>query len=134
MQPSHPITPVDPMRGRNRKALVLFGRAAVTTLSIVSAGLGFVAGARMQGHNYDPYAYATGAAALCCAAFAAVAFLLMRRRVLKEKLRVLEARVEELADSNWELREGEERARSLLEAQGDVIVRRDARRPRHLCQ
>ncbi len=50
----------------------------------------------------------------------------MRRRVLKEKLRVLEARIEELSDSNWELRESEERTRSLLEAQGDVIVRRDA--------
>jgi PAS domain S-box-containing protein len=31
-----------------------------------------------------------------------------------------------LADRNWELREAEERARSLLEAQGDLIVRRDA--------
>ena len=41
-------------------------------------------------------------------------------------MRALEARVEELSDRNWELREAEERARSLLEAQGDLIVRRDA--------
>jgi PAS domain S-box-containing protein len=34
-------------------------------------------------------------------------------------------RVEELSDRNWELREAEVRARSLLEAQGDLIVRRD---------
>src|SRR5262249_11451802 len=36
------------------------------------------------------------------------------------------ARVEELADQNWELRDAEERARSFVEAQGDVIVRRNA--------
>ncbi|MGC2114904.1 MAG: ATP-binding protein, partial [Pseudolabrys sp.] len=41
-------------------------------------------------------------------------------------MRALEARIEELSDRNWELRESEERARGLLEAQGDVIVRRDS--------
>jgi PAS domain S-box-containing protein len=38
----------------------------------------------------------------------------------------LEAQIEGLADRLWEVREGEERARGLLEAQGDVIVRRDS--------
>ncbi|HXZ46711.1 MAG TPA: ATP-binding protein [Pseudolabrys sp.] len=38
----------------------------------------------------------------------------------------MEARIEELSDRNWELRETEERARSLLAAQGDIIVRRDS--------
>ena len=51
--------------------------------------------------------------------------MLMRQRAHKAKLRALEARIEELSDRNWELREAEERARSLLEAQGDLIVRRD---------
>ena len=110
---------------RNRAALVLFGRAVVTTLGIVSAWLGFLAGVQMQRANYDPYAYATGVGALFAAACAAIAFLLVRRRVAADKMRALEARVEELADRNWELREAEERARSLLEAQGDLIVRRD---------
>jgi PAS domain S-box-containing protein len=41
-------------------------------------------------------------------------------------MRALEARFEELSDRNWELREAEERARSLLDAQGDLIMRRDA--------
>ncbi len=41
-------------------------------------------------------------------------------------MQLLEARNEELSDRNWELREAEERARSLLDAQGDVIVRRDS--------
>ena len=114
------------LRARNRRALVLFGRAVVTTLAVVSGALGFLAGARVQGAQYDPYAYATGAGALFAAACAVIVFLLIRRRMMREKLHRLEARVEELADRNWELREAEERARSLLEAQGDLIVRRDA--------
>ena len=106
----------------------------VITLSIVSAWLGFLAGVRMQSGTYDPHAYAIGAGALFAAACAVIAFLLIRRRFRAEKMRALEARIEELSDRNWELREAEERARSLLEAQGDLIVRRDCERPRHLCQ
>src|SRR4051812_18115044 len=113
---------------RNTRSLVLFGRSVVVTLSIVSGGLGFVAGIRMQDGTYDPHAYAIGAGALFAAAMAVIAVLLMRRRVHKQKLRELEARVEELSDRNWELREAEVRARSLLEAQGDLIVRRDSER------
>ena len=37
----------------------------------------------------------------------------------------LRAEVEALSDRQWELREAEERMKSLLEAQGDLIVRRD---------
>src|SRR5262249_25579463 len=37
----------------------------------------------------------------------------------------LRGSLEDLADRNWELREAQERARTLLEAQDDVIVRRD---------
>jgi PAS domain S-box-containing protein len=113
---------------RNTRSLVLFGRTVVVTLSVISGGLGFLAGMRMQDGVYDPHAYAIGAGALFAAAMAFIAFQLMRRRVNKQKLRLLEARVEELSDRNWELREAEERARSLLEAQGDLIVRRDSER------
>ena len=111
---------------RNRAALVLFGRAAMTTLAVVSAWLGFLSGVQAQRATYDPYAYATGVGALFAAACAFIAFLLVRRRIAADRLRILEARVEELSDRNWELREAEERARSLLEAQGDLILRRDA--------
>lgn len=105
---------------------MLFGRSVVITLSVISAGLGFLAGVRMQSGTYDPHSYAIGAGSLFAAAMAAIAFLLMRRRVARQKLRLLEARLEEMSDRNWELREAEERARSLLEAQGDLIVRRDS--------
>ncbi|MDO8878629.1 MAG: ATP-binding protein [Pseudolabrys sp.] len=110
---------------RNTAALILFGRAVVITLSVVSGALGFYSGVRLSSATYNPHDYATGAGALFAAACAVIAFLLMRRRVAKEKMRQLEMRIEELSDRNWELREAEVRARSLLEAQGDLIVRRD---------
>ncbi len=51
---------------------------------------------------------------------------MMRQRAAAAAMRLLESRNEELSDRNWELREAEERARSLLAAQGDVIVRRNS--------
>ena len=107
---------------------MLFGRTVVITLSVISGGLGFLAGVRIQNGTYNPHSYAIGAGALFAAAMAFIAFQLVRRRINKQKMRLLEARVEELSDRNWELREAEERARSLLEAQGDLIVRRDSER------
>jgi signal transduction histidine kinase/DNA-binding response OmpR family regulator len=128
MRRNSPSSPVFAMRRveRNRRALVLFGRTAVTTLGVVSGVLGFRTGIEMQSSIYNPYAYATGVGALFAAACAVIAFMLMRRRVGVEKIRALESRVENLSDHIWELREAEERARSLLEAQGDLIVRRGA--------
>jgi signal transduction histidine kinase/CheY-like chemotaxis protein len=107
-------------------ALVLFGRAVMTTLALFTGTLGFFTGIRLQAGNYDPYTYATGTGALLAAACTAIAYLLMRRRIAARTMRDLETRLEELSDDNWELREAEERARSLLDAQGDLIVRRDA--------
>jgi PAS domain S-box-containing protein len=128
MQPKSTSKTVAAIRAssRNTASLVLFGRAVVITLSIVSAWLGFLAGVRFQSGSYDPHSYAIGAGALFAGACAVIAFMLMRRRAAKIKIRRLEARIEDLSDHNWELREAEERARSLLEAQGDLIVRRDA--------
>ena len=94
-------------RARNKAALVLFGRAVVVTMALVSGWLGFITGIRLQSSNYDPYAYGTGVGALFAAACAVIAFMLMRQRNHREKVRALEARIEELADDNWELREVE---------------------------
>ena len=52
-------------------------------------------------------------------------WLFHRNRMLRADLFLLERRTEELADSNWELKETDERARGFLEAQGDFILRRD---------
>ena len=94
-------------RARNKAALVLFGRAAVATMALVSGWLGFIAGIRLQSSNNDPYAFAMGVGALFAAACAVIAFMLMRQRAHKAKVRALEARIDELSDENWELREVE---------------------------
>lgn len=52
--------------------------------------------------------------------------LLGRRRGGAQHVHVLEAEVERLQDRVWNLAEGEERYRSLIRAQLDVIVQRDA--------
>ncbi|MGE3149819.1 MAG: ATP-binding protein [Pseudorhodoplanes sp.] len=65
---------------------------------------------------------ATAACALLAACLA-LAFALHRRT---KNLHRLEERHETLSDQHWELKEAHDRARSFLEAQGDVIVRRDA--------
>jgi signal transduction histidine kinase/CheY-like chemotaxis protein len=92
-------------RTRNKAALVLFGRAVVSTLAVVSGWLGFHAGIELQKSNYDPYAYGTGVGALFAAACAVIAFMLMRQRSYHDKMHALETRLEELSDDNWELHE-----------------------------
>jgi PAS domain S-box-containing protein len=64
-----------------------------------------------------------GAYAIACVALATVS---MRLRWMRRRLRTLALHNEALADRNWELKEAEERARSLFESQGDLIVLRDA--------
>ena len=103
-------------------------------MAILAAAAGFLAGARLQGSGYELAGSAIGIGALIVAACAVIAFLLVRQRAIATAMRLLEARNEELSDRNWELREAEERARSLLEAQGDVIVRRDSYRPHYIRQ
>ncbi len=76
----------------------------------------------LQTATSDLTSYAIGGA-LLVAVCAVIAFAFLRR-ASAAAMRALEARIEELSDRNWELRESEERARGLLEAQGDVIVRR----------
>ena len=44
---------------------------------------------------------------------------------MRRKMRKLAMHNEALVDRNWELKEAEERARSLFESQGDLIVMRD---------
>jgi PAS domain S-box-containing protein len=124
-RPSNSIVRATRNRERNKKALILFGRAVMTTLALFTGTLGFFTGIRLQAGNYDPSTFAIGTGALLAAACTTISYLLVRRRGRVKSIRMLQARVEELSDENWELREAEVRARSLLEAQGDVIVRRD---------
>ena len=98
-----PDTPISDRTARNRRALLLFGRAAIGTLAVVAAGLGFMTGVQLGSRDYNPHTYAIGAGALCAAAFAVIAFMLYRRRRALGRLNRREAPAEELADQKWEL-------------------------------
>jgi len=68
---------------------------------------------------------AGGLAALAVAAAAGLLHLIQARRALLRKTAVLEESIEQLTDRVFELAESEERHRGLIDAQGDLIVRRD---------
>ena len=110
----------------SRRLFNLIVRAIVVTTMSFGVAFGFLSGTLSQGAHYDPNAFAIGVAALFGAACGAMGILLSRVRQMKAELRRLEARLEEASDRNWEISEAQERANSFFEAQGDVIVRRDA--------
>jgi PAS domain S-box-containing protein len=104
--------------------------AAIRSFMIFSAAFGgaygFIAGSRSEQSGYNPHAFAIGASFLFAIACVALATLSMRLRFMRKRLRKIALHNEALADRNWELKEAEERARSLFESQGDLIVLRDA--------
>ncbi len=81
---------------------------------------------KVNAEVYDPAMFAIGVAGLFSMACGVILMMISRNSRLRMELRNASARCEELADHVWELKEAEARATSLLEAQGDVIVRRDA--------
>jgi signal transduction histidine kinase/CheY-like chemotaxis protein len=102
---------------------------AIRSFMIFSAAFGgaygFIAGSRSEGSGYEPHAFAIGASFLFALACVALATLSIRLRWMRKKLRKIALHNEALADRNWELQEAEQRARSLFESQGDLIVLRD---------
>ena len=74
---------------------------------------------------YDPSLFAIGIGGLFSMLCGIMLMVMSRNSRQRLELRRAAARCEELADHIWELKEAEERATSLLEAQGDLIVRRD---------
>jgi PAS domain S-box-containing protein len=109
----------------SRLALRFALRAAVILSMSFAMSFGFLAGSSGPWANYDPNLFAVGTSALFGAACGTIGLLVASRLALRAKLRAAAERIEELADRNWELKEVEERAKSFLEAQGDVIIRRD---------
>src|SRR5262245_29336031 len=75
--------------------------------------------------SLDPQLLALVLAALAGGALGLTSLIVLRNRGLERELRALRGHAEELADRNWELKESQERTRGFLEAQGDLIVRRD---------
>src|SRR5215475_5018030 len=113
-----------------RRLLRRHPRIAATIRSFVvfsaafGGAYGFVKGSRTS--QYDPNAFAIGASFLFAIACLALATVSMRLRFVRKKMRKVVLHNEALVDRNWELQEAEERARSLFESQGDLIVMRDA--------
>src|SRR6266478_5238969 len=103
---------------------------AVRSFMIFSAAFGgaygFIAGSRSESSGYEPHVFAIGVSFLFAVACLALAILSVRLRRMRRKLRKIALRNEAIADRNWELQEAEQRARSLFESQGDLIVLRDA--------
>jgi len=100
--------------------------AAFATWTMVTAAVGFFAGMFYRSPSDELAFYAIGVGTLFVAVSVLIAFLMLKQRERASAIHVLETKTEELSDRIWELREAEERARSFLEAQGDVIVRRDS--------
>ncbi|MGH6666049.1 MAG: ATP-binding protein [Pseudolabrys sp.] len=127
MASSSSITNAARKRARNKAALILFGRAVVATMAVVSGWLGFLTGIRLQSSNFDPYNYATGVGALFAATCAIIASMLMRQRAHAEKMRALETRIEELSDDNWELHDIEVSALAKARDQAESANRAKSR-------
>ncbi len=111
---------------RRHPWLIFSVRSFVVFSAAFGGAYGFIAGSRSQNSGYDPNSFAIGASflfAIACLALATVSF---RLRMLRQKMRKIALHNETLADRNWELQEAEQRARSLFESQGDLIVLRDA--------
>src|SRR4029079_18837549 len=102
---------------------------AVRSFMIFSAAFGsaygFIAGSKPENSGYDPNAFAMGASFLFAIACVALATLSFRLRWMRQKLRKIALHNEAMADRNWELQEAEQRARSLFESQGDLVVLRN---------
>ena len=112
--------------GRRHPWLIATVRSFMIFSAAFGGAYGFIAGSRSEQSGYDPNTFAIGASFLFAVACLALATLSMRLRFMRKRLRKIALHNEALADRNWELKEAEERARSLFESQGDLIVLRDA--------
>ncbi len=112
--------------GRRHPWMVFAVRSFMVFSAAFGGAYGFIAGSRSENSGYDPNAFAIGASFLFALACVGLATLSMRLRFIHKRLRKIALHNEALADRNWELKEAEERARSLFESQGDLIVLRDA--------
>jgi len=111
---------------RRHSWLVFMVRSFMIFSAAFGGAYGFISGSRSEGSGYDPHAFAIGASFLFALACVALATLSFRLRGMRKKVRKIALHNEALADRNWELQEAEQRARSLFESQGDLIVLRDA--------
>jgi PAS domain S-box-containing protein len=111
---------------RRHPWITLSARSFVIFSATFGGAYGFIAGSRSEHSGYNPNTFAIGASFLFAIACLALATVSMRLRFVRKKMRKLALHNEAMADRNWELQEAADRARSLFEQQGDLIVLRDA--------
>jgi signal transduction histidine kinase/CheY-like chemotaxis protein len=100
-------------------------RSFVMFSAAFGGAYGFISAATSKDSGYEPHAFAIGASFLFAVACVALATMSIRMRFLHKRMQKLAVQNEALVDRNWELKEAEERARHLFEAQDDLIVIRD---------
>jgi PAS domain S-box-containing protein len=113
--------------GRRHPWLIGTVRSFMIFSAAFGGAYGFIAGSRSESSGYNAHAFAIGASFLFAIACVGLATLSIRLRLQRKKLHKIVLHNEALADRNWELQEAAERARSLFEQQGDLIVMRDGR-------
>ncbi|HWV51377.1 ATP-binding protein [Pseudorhodoplanes sp.] len=111
-------------RGGIRPFVFRLLRMAFLLLVGIWIGFGLLSATATSTSQYDPAMFAIGVAALFAFVCTFTAFLIYRNRAWRAYAIRLEKRNEALSDRVWKLQEAEERARSFLDMQGDVIVRR----------
>ena len=117
-----------------RKYFLLGGRTLVVALRWTFLALGAVTASAVlfvhlyavDEEIYDPSLFAIGVGGLFAASCGVMLLMIVALRRRRAELVHSQERCEQLADQNWELQEAAELSKSLLETQGDVIVRRDA--------
>ncbi|MET0277168.1 MAG: histidine kinase dimerization/phospho-acceptor domain-containing protein, partial [Pseudorhodoplanes sp.] len=87
-------------------------------------GIGLVSSTATGTSEYDPVLFAIGIASLLAFACTFMACLIFRNRTWRSRARKLDERCEQLSDRLWQLQEAEQRSRTFLETQSDLIVRR----------
>ncbi len=100
-------------------------RSFVMFSAAFGGAYGFISAATSKDSGYEPHAFAIGASFLFAVACVGLATMSIRMRFLHKRMQKLATQNEALVDRNWELKEAEERARHLFEAQDDLIVIRD---------
>jgi PAS domain S-box-containing protein len=109
---------------RRRPLVMKIVRSAMIFMAAFGGAYGFLAGALSDRSDFDPQAFAVGISFLFALACVALATLSMRMRWVRKAMRKIALHNEALLDRNWELKEAEERARSLFESQSDLVVLR----------
>jgi signal transduction histidine kinase/DNA-binding response OmpR family regulator len=93
-----------------------------------SIGMGFTSQIKDNAHsNYNPHLFAIGIAGLLALSCIVIVMMVLHQRALRSRIRALQSDAGDLARRNGELTDTAERMRAMIDAQGDLIVRRDCR-------